>query len=142
MMAAYPSRHKHARKGRHAACKKCDGVVQDSAHRRLQRLRNHGGDVTQPRAHAPCLTCKACETALGCQLASCYEAIRSKEGSQFATYDDGGRGGQKDGPTLSPACLCLCCRSRKSNSITTFIVFVTGKFDSIGNFRRVMGKPE
>ena len=99
MVASYPSGHKHARKGRHAACKKCDGVVQDSAHRWQQRLRNRGGDFTQPRTRAPCLTCKACETALGCQLASCYEAIRSKEGSQFATYD-GGRGGQKDGPTL------------------------------------------
>ena len=99
MMAAYPSGHSmQGREGMQHA-KKCDGVVQDSAHWRLQHLRNRRGDFTQPRADAPCLTCKACETALGCQLASCYEAIRSKEGSQFATCD-GGRGGQKDGPTL------------------------------------------
>ena len=102
MMAAHPDRHStQGREGMQHA-KKCDGVVQDSAHQWHQRLRNRGGDFTQPRAHAPRLTCKACETALGCQLASCYEAIRSKEGSQFATYDGDGKG-QKDGPTLPPA---------------------------------------
>ena len=107
MMAAYPGRHStQGREGMQHA-KKCDGVVQDSAHRRLQRLRNRGGDFTQPRARGSGPPCKACETALGCQLASCYEAIRSKEGSQFATNDGGRRGGQKDGPTLLHASMLL-----------------------------------
>ena len=75
---------------------------------RVARLRNSASSDSSrnPGPEFFCRSCKACETALGlgCQLASCYEAITS-EGSR--------RRRQKDGPSLLSAAVVNLSLSRR-----------------------------